>query len=122
MFEYYTIKDSAYMYFVVSEDENEVRAIRTLNYYTPNAFIDTPVLLKKESFDKLLESGEISRIDPPTFYIVTTRDTYKIKDKLKSAGADWNSVDKFWYFKNEPEKKLCRYKEVFVYPFSGKRI
>lgn len=122
MIDYYRQKDSTYMYVVVAEDENEVRARHVLRDYMPNAVIDFPAAFKREEFDQLVDSGELIWIHPPTFYIVTTRNTFKIKDKLKSAGAIWNSIDQFWYFKEEPSKNLCRYKEVYVYPFTGKRI
>lgn len=110
------------MYVIVHEDENEVRVRQVMGHYIPGLDLDLPNEFKREEFDQLVENGEISQIDPPTFFIVTTRDTYKIKAELKSAGAKWDSENKFWFFKEEPSKKLCRYKEVLVYPFTGKRI
>lgn len=49
-----------------------------------------------------------------TVYIVVEKNTYSIKDELKSMGAKWGGTLKRWYFENKPETQY-KLKEVNIY-------
>jgi hypothetical protein len=64
---------------------------------------------------------KIKPIDPPTFYIITKRDTHSVKGEIKKAGGRWSNNYKFWYFNNRPTLKYT-FKECLVFPFTGERL
>lgn len=110
-----------YMYYIEGIQDEKYIAWRTLKEYIDQPGIHISEMISKDVLDQAIESGEIREIDPPTFYIITKRDTYSIKKEIKSAGGCWSSSNKFWYFNEEPNINYT-YKECLVFPFTGKRL
>ena len=89
-------------------------------------FVDQPALHTRHSFEinefhTMISNGEITEIDPPTFYIITKRDTFSVKEEIKRAGGMWSMFEKFWYFNQKPDLEYT-YKECLVFPFTGERL
>ncbi|PEW04515.1 hypothetical protein CN425_05120 [Bacillus cereus] len=122
---YFAIKESNYMYYVTSVNTNTINLNETLSVFIPNSVVDFPVELSIEDFQNLIDSQKIVEIPPPTIFIVTNKETYKIRKELTKAGARWVTsmgTKGLWVFKNKPLDNSFKVKEVLLYPFTGKRL
>lgn len=68
----------------------------------------------------MIGNKQIIEIMPPTFFIVTTRNTYDKKEELRRAGGNWSGSHRMWYFYEKPQEFTT--KEVLLFPFTGQRI
>ena len=108
------------MYYVEGQEGGEYTLRLTSSSYLAQPGLNLVERYTEEELQDMLQTGQIVEIEPPTFFIVTHRDTFSIKNDLKNAGARWDDFNKFWYFNEKPAK--YKVKEVLVYPYTGKRI
>lgn len=110
--------DAYYVSSVVDNNAYEVWNFPSYMYNGPalNLKIEIPI----DNWNSMIETKEIVEIDPPTMFIVTNRNTFKLKDDIKKAGGRWLSEEKKWYFFDKPNG--FKTKEVLLFPFTGRKF
>lgn len=121
-------------YKILSNENNyfDIYFVTSINddYYTvwnfsSNTFDENGMLNFRKEFhakqwNGMIANKEIIEINPPTFFVVTSKNTYEKREEIKKAGGKWSITYKMWYFLEKPNRFAT--KEVILFPYTGKRL
>lgn len=99
---YFSI-DECLMLYVESEENGSYNTWRTLKKFVDQPALHTGHSFEVNEFHTMISTGEVTKIEPPTFFIITKRDTFSVKEEIKRARGEWTMFEKFWYFNEKPE-------------------
>ncbi|WP_236894757.1 hypothetical protein [Clostridium beijerinckii] len=104
---------------IINDAEYEVWSFFGDRYYE-GEMVNFKNYFSIDQWNSMIANQQIIQIAPPTFFIVTSKNTYQRKEEIKRAGGKWSRTLNKWYFYERPQQFTT--KEVVLFPYTGKNI